>query len=86
MGDSAAVDTLAWGDSAAVDILVFQVDVLVFQVDILVFQTDILGLPGGTRIRSLFLAVAFTIVGNASLQAAIASLEEAKALVFAHLK
>jgi hypothetical protein len=79
-GDS-AVDILAWGDSAAmdilvfqVDILVFQVDILVFQVDILVFQPDILGLPRGTRIRSLFLAVAFTIVGNASLQAAIASL------------
>jgi hypothetical protein len=72
-GDS-AVDILAWGDSAAMDILVFQVDILVFQVDILVFQPDILGLPRGTRIRSLFLAVAFTIVGNASLQAAIASL------------
>jgi hypothetical protein len=87
MGDSAAVDTLAWGDSAvdilawgdsAVDILAWgdsaAMDILVFPVDSLVFQADILGLPGGTRIWSLFLAVAFTIVGNASLQVAIASL------------
>ena len=88
MGDSAAVDTLAWGDLAAVDILVFQVDVLVFQVDILVFLVDILvfpvdilsfpggvpGFPGSIEIWSLFPAVAFTIMGNASLQAAITPL------------
>jgi hypothetical protein len=130
MGDSAAVDTLAWGDSAAVDILVFQVDVLgfqvdilgfqvdilvfqvdilvfpvdilVFQVDILVFQVDILvfpvdilvfqvdilvfqadivsfpegvpGFPESIEIWSLFPAVAFTMVGNTSLQAAITPL------------
>jgi hypothetical protein len=90
MGGPAAVDTLAWGDSAvdilawgdsAVDILAWgesAVDILAWgdsaAMDILVFQADILGLPRGTRIRSLFLAVAFTIVGNASLQAAIASL------------